>query len=278
MAGSQLLRAIGMQQAQRDHLAAETNANNARANFYNTRTPTEASDASLRQALVDAGNDGNDVDAAIAASRRGDRSGLKALFAAPPREPAPRILKTPTGYVGVGSTGVASPIVDGQGNTVRPPLPAPHAGRQPNPNAESPDHRNARQGMTAINEQINDDRGQLQAMDRNAPPLVKLPGIATGTAADSVQARDFTTRHASIQAHADSLRRVRDGLAGRLTGGAAAPAGASTGTSADGMASPSQTPGALPPMQPKDHSRAQSDPDYAAWLAKKGYKVQGSQP
>jgi len=101
---------------------------------------------------------------------------------------------------------------DANGNPVMPVIPARGAGRGGNPNAESPDHRDARQGLSAVNNQLKDTTGELRAMDKSAPPLVQYPGVVTGTPADSAAARDFTAKRAAIQARADSLRGVGDRL------------------------------------------------------------------
>ena len=136
MQGSQLLRAIGMQQAQMGHLNAETASNNARADWYKSRVPTEEGTQNLRESLISAGNDPNDVDAAIAASRSGDHSGIKSLFAAAPKGPAPRILRTPTGYVSVtpGDEDPAAPVLGPDGKPVMPIIAPPRSStRAPNP-------------------------------------------------------------------------------------------------------------------------------------------------
>ena len=118
--GSQLLRAMNMQKAQTDHLSAETNSSNARADYYKSRLPNDATTAITRDALIRSGNDPDDIDAALAAAAQGDHSGLKALFTAP-KSVNPRILRTPSGYVSVtpGGQGPAAPVLDEECLVVR---------------------------------------------------------------------------------------------------------------------------------------------------------------
>jgi len=218
----------------------------------------------LRESLIRAGNDPDDVDAAILASGAGNPSGLKSLFAAPPKGPAPRILRTPSGYVSVtpGDGDPAAPVLGADGRPVMPIIAPPRSSRASNPNLEDPAHRNTRQALGAVRAQVNDAQGQLKAMDRTAPPLIQYPGVITGTAADSANANQFRQNHDALQQRADSLRGVSDQLAGsmsRAAGAVGAPGGGS------------QT--ILKPLTESQRTKAASNSDYKLFLTDKGYKL-----
>ena len=117
------------------------------------------------------------------------------------RAPAPRIVRSAEGLFTVGSDGTAVPLEsNGQ------PLHVPAGSRSVNPNAETPDHRSARQGFSATQRLLDNTQRQLGQMDRSAPPLVQYPGVVTGTSADSAAARDFTAKRNQLEQRADSLR------------------------------------------------------------------------
>ncbi len=148
---------------------AQTGYYNSRGNYYDGRTPTDSTSSDLRAALVAAGHDPDDVDAAIAADRMGNPAGLRSLFA-PPKTAAPRILRTPTGYMTAPSGGgAATPVVDGDGNPVMPII-------RPPANRAAASNGAVRQGLSAVNTQLKDTRGQLNALSHNTPPLVAYPG------------------------------------------------------------------------------------------------------
>lgn len=243
------------------HLNAETASNNARADWYKSRVPSEDTTQSLRDSLISAGNDPNDVEAAIAASRSGNPSGLKSLFAAPPKGPAPRILRTPNGYVSVtpGDGDPAAPVLGADGKPVMPIIAPPRSSRAPNPNLEDPAHRNTRQALGAVRAQVNDAQGQLRAMDRTAPPLIQNPGIITGTAADSANANQFRQNREALQQRRDSLRGVGDQLAGTMSRAAGAVGGGSKTI--------------LKPLTESQRTKAAGNPDYKQFLTDKGYKL-----
>jgi hypothetical protein len=155
------------------------------------RTEAMTPSPAMRQSLIDAGNDEHDVDAVLAT---GDPAAIRNLLRPDPIE-----------------RHAANRLFD-----VAHPLPS-RAGPGRQTNAETPGHRSARQGLSAVTGQIRDDRDQIKAMDRSAPPLVRYPGIATGTSADSASARDFTAKRNALAARGDSLRTVADGLAGTLS-------------------------------------------------------------
>lgn len=187
--------------------------------------------AALRQSLIDAGNTPEDVDAALAT---GDRVAIRNLLRADPTE-----------------THKANRQYD-----INHPLPSRATTRTAG--TETAAHRDARQGLAAVRGQLTDTERQLHTMDRSAPPLVQYPGIASGTAADSSAARQFTQRRGALETRADSLRGVSDRLAAQMTGGVPNPARGSSNAQ-------------LPPLTAAQRQRAVANPDYRQFLVEKGY-------
>ncbi|MDB4893564.1 MAG: hypothetical protein JWL61_5419 [Gemmatimonadetes bacterium] len=162
----------------------------------------------MRQKLIDAGNDPDDVDAAIAT---GDPAAVRGLLR-PARDP----------------------IADFRAKhdySVTHPLPS----RTSSANSETPQHRDARQNATAVRQQLSATHEALSSAQRTVP---KQPAFFSSPADSS----DFVHRRTSAQKHvaelrqrSDSLTSVLDRETARMQGGSV-PDSAPAGENADAHA------------------------------------------
>lgn len=177
-----------------------------------------------------------------------------------PRAPQPRVLKANDGtYYTLSPDGEAEEVTAG-GHPLRGPLNLGRGGRS----GESSVHAETRQNAAAVRGQLSNTARDLAAARRGVP---KRPAFFTSPS-DSVS---YEQRRQGAQgdvnrllARSDSLTGVLDKLTGQMQG-----------RSFHDAATPAS--GSLPQLTPRDRDRAASDPAFAAFLARKGYKLGGDQ-
>jgi hypothetical protein len=170
--------------------AALEEANVARTRAVASRAAALTPSVNLRQKLIDAGNDPDDVDAALAT---GDVRSISRLLRPDPVD----VHQANRSY------------------DMRHPLPSRTAAA-----GESPDHRTARQNALAVREQLNATNSELGAAQRSVPkPQNFFASPADSTA--YVQSRDAAQGHVrQLRSRADSLTGVLDRTTAQMQDGA----------------------------------------------------------